>query len=66
MSVSLARVKVGDTIVWVNHDSVVHNATARDKSFNAHIQVGQSARTVMSKAGTIPSYASTTPRCAVR
>lgn len=49
-------VKVGDTIVWVNRDTVLHTATARDKSFDLRISQGHSARMTVQKAGTIPFY----------
>src|SRR3546814_13495452 len=39
-----ANLKVGDTIVWVNHDIVPHTATARDRSFDVTIKPHQSAR----------------------
>lgn len=49
-------VKVGDTIVWVNRDSVPHTATARDKSFDVRVQQGQSVSMVVKKAGSIAFY----------
>ena len=49
-------VKVGDTIVWVNRDTVLHTATARDKSFDLRISQGHSARMTVQKAGAIPFY----------
>jgi len=45
--------KVGDTITWVNGDSVPHSVTARDKSFDLRLQPKQSAKLTLSKAGTI-------------
>ncbi len=48
--------KVGDTIVWVNRDSVPHTVTARDKSFDLRLNRGQSARMTLRRAGTIPIY----------
>ena len=45
--------KVGDTIVWVNGDTVPHSVTARDKSFDLRLQPKQSAKLKLSKAGTI-------------
>src|SRR3546814_13992000 len=39
-----ANLKVGDTIVWVNHDIVPHTATARDRSFDVTIKPHQYAR----------------------
>ena len=49
-------VKVGDTILWVNRDTVLHTATARDKSFDLRISQGHSARMTVQKAGSIPFY----------
>lgn len=49
-------VKVGDTIVWVNRDTVPHTATARDRSFDVRVQQGQSVSMVVKKAGNIAFY----------
>jgi plastocyanin len=51
-----AGVKVGDTIVWANRDTVPHTATARDKSFDIRVPQGRAIRMVVRKAGTIPIY----------
>lgn len=51
-----AGVKVGDTILWVNKDTVPHTATARDRSFDVRVQQGQSASMVVKKAGNIAFY----------
>src|SRR3569623_372532 len=32
--------KVGDTVIWVNRDTVLHTATARDHSFDLRIAPG--------------------------
>jgi plastocyanin len=48
--------KVGDTIVWINRDSVPHTVTARDHSFDLRVAPGQSGRMTLQKAGTIPFY----------
>ncbi|MBC9030855.1 cupredoxin domain-containing protein [Sphingomonas sp. JC676] len=48
--------KVGDTITWVNRDTVPHTATARDKSFDVRVQQGQSVSMVVKKAGSIAFY----------
>ncbi|HEX8233311.1 MAG TPA: plasmid stabilization protein [Caulobacteraceae bacterium] len=45
--------KVGDTVVWVNRDVLQHSATAGDKSFDVELPAGASARTTLTKAGTI-------------
>lgn len=50
------NVKVGDTIVWVNRDTVPHTATARDKSFDVRVQQGQSVSMVVKKAGNIAIF----------
>jgi plastocyanin len=50
------KLKVGDTIVWVNHDTVIHSITARDKSFDLRINPGQTARMPLSAAGKFPFY----------
>lgn len=51
-----ADLKVGDTIVWQNRDSVPHTVTARDKSFDIRISPHQMARMTLTKAGSIPFY----------
>jgi plastocyanin len=51
-----AGLKVGDTIVWVNRDTVPHTATARDKSFDLRVNPGRSARMTLKKAGSVPFY----------
>jgi plastocyanin len=48
--------KVGDTIVWVNHDTVIHSVTARDKSFDLRINPGQSAKLPLKTAGKFAIY----------
>lgn len=48
--------KVGDTIVWVNRDTVLHTATARDHSFDLRIAPGKSAKLVVAKPGNIAFY----------
>lgn len=51
-----ADAKVGDTILWVNRDTVPHTATARNKSFDVRTGAGQRARTKLTRAGVIPIY----------
>lgn len=51
-----AGVKVGDTIVWVNRDTVPHSATARDRSFDIRLGQGQTIRMPVKKAGTFAIY----------
>ena len=48
--------KVGDTIVWVNHDTVIHSVTARDHSFDVRINPGQTVRMPLATAGKFPFF----------
>lgn len=48
--------KAGDTIVWVNRDTVLHSITARDHTFDIRLNPGQSARMQLPKAGDIAFY----------
>ena len=48
--------KVGDTIVWKNNDSVPHTVTARNKSFDLRLNPHQSKRMTLTKAGSFPFY----------
>jgi plastocyanin len=48
--------KVGDTIVWANKDSVPHTVTARDHSFDLRIGPGQSGRVSLAKPGSYQIY----------
>jgi plastocyanin len=48
--------KVGDSVVFVNRDSVPHTITARDHSFDLRVGPGQRGRVTLAKAGTIPIY----------
>jgi plastocyanin len=48
--------KVGDSIVWLNNDSVPHTVTARDHSFDLRIGPHQQGRVTLSKAGTYQIY----------
>ena len=51
-----SNLKVGDTIVWVNHDTVIHSVTARDHSFDLRINPGQTAKLPLTAAGKIAIY----------
>jgi plastocyanin len=51
-----SALKVGDTITFVNKDTVPHTVTARDKSFDLHMGPGQSAKMTTDKEGSIPFY----------
>ena len=46
-----AKIKVGDTIEWINQDIVDHTATERNKLWDVTIAAGKKARVVMKKAG---------------
>jgi plastocyanin len=48
--------KVGDSIVWVNRDSVLHSVTARDHSFDIRLNPGQQATMKLGGAGRIAIY----------
>ncbi len=48
--------KVGDTITWVNKDSVPHTVTARDHSFDLQLPPGKSAKQTLQKAGVFPFF----------
>jgi plastocyanin len=48
--------KVGDSLVFVNKDSVPHTVTARDHSFDLRIGPGQRGRLNLTKAGTYQIY----------
>jgi plastocyanin len=48
--------KVGDTINWINDDTVAHTVTARDHSFDLHLNPGQSAKLTLQKDGALPIY----------
>lgn len=50
------HLKVGDTIVWVNKDTVQHTVTAKDHSFDVRIPSGKRTPQVLKKAGTLPFY----------
>ncbi len=48
--------KAGDTITFINDDTVGHTVTARDHSFDIHVNPGRSAQLTLPKAGTFPVY----------
>jgi plastocyanin len=48
--------KVGDSLIFVNKDSVPHTVTARDHSFDLRIGPGQRGRLNLTKAGTYQIY----------
>jgi plastocyanin len=51
-----AGAKVGDTIIWVNRDTVPHTATTRGKGFDVRLQAGQRAKMTLKKAGNFAVY----------
>jgi len=51
-----ANIKVGDTITWVNQDSVPHTVTARDKSFDLRLAPGKKGVITASKPGSFAFY----------
>lgn len=51
-----AGLKVGDTITWVNQDTVPHTVTARDKSFNLAVDRGAHAKMTLDKPGNFQIY----------
>jgi plastocyanin len=51
-----AKIKVGDTITWVNQDSVPHTVTARDKSFDLRLAPGKKGVITTSKPGSFAFY----------
>ena len=48
--------KVGDSLLFVNKDSVPHTVTARNHSFDLRIGPGQRAKLNLTKAGTYQVY----------
>lgn len=56
-----ADLKVGDSIVWVNKDSVPHTVTARNRGFDLRIGPGRRGRLNLTNAGTVPIYCSLHP-----
>jgi len=49
-----ARLRVGDTVEWVNNDIFLHSATAKDKSFDVELKPKAHLWTTFHKAGTYP------------
>ena len=49
-------VRKGDVIVWVNRDMFRHTATARDKSFDVDLPPGKSAKSTVTRAGTLTYF----------
>jgi plastocyanin len=51
-----ASLKVGDTITFVNNDTVPHTVTARDHSFDLRLAPRKSDKLTLKKAGSFPFY----------
>lgn len=55
-------VKVGDTVTWVNQDSVGHSATADDGSFDTGVlSQGESNTVTFTEAGSFPYHCTPHP-----
>jgi plastocyanin len=50
------KLKVGDTIVWVNKDTVQHTVTAKEHSFDIRLAPGKEASQTLGKAGAFAFY----------
>jgi plastocyanin len=48
--------RVGDTIEWVNHDFVVHTATAQDGRWDVTLPPHGAGRTVVNRPDTVSYY----------
>jgi plastocyanin len=48
--------RVGDTIEWVNKDTLAHTATATNNDWNVSIAPNQSGRVVLKKPGAADYY----------
>ena len=46
-----AHLRVGEKLVWVNHDILRHSATADDKSFDVDLQPGKQGQIVAKTPG---------------
>ena len=55
------NLQVGDTIVWVNKDTVPHTVTARNRKFDLRIPAGKRASQTLTSAGSFPFYCSYHP-----
>lgn len=48
-----ARIRQGDTILWINRDMFRHTATAADKSFDVHLLPKTQKRMTVRTSGSI-------------
>lgn len=46
------RVRVGDTVEWVNADMVAHTATSKQDGFDVNVPPSDRGSAVMTRAGT--------------
>ena len=58
LEVSPAEVsaRVGDTVEWINKDTLVHTATARNGDFDVTLPANKTVSSVLKKAGTVEYY----------
>jgi plastocyanin len=49
-------IRVGDTIVWANHDLFRHTATARDASFDLDLKPKEEGRITLARPGRIDVF----------
>ena len=56
ISPAMVSAKVGDTIEWINKDSLVHTATARNGDFDVTLPPNKTVSAVLKKAGTVDYY----------
>ncbi len=49
-----AKLRRGDTVLWVNRDIFRHTATAANKSFDVDLPPASRRKTVLGSAGAIP------------
>src|SRR3954447_10209212 len=56
ISPATATAKVGDTVEWINKDTLVHTATARNGDFDVTLPANKTVSSVLKKAGTVEYY----------
>lgn len=58
----LLRVRVGQTVIWVNDDDIPHNVVANDHAFKSKVlDTGERFSYTFTKAGTVPYFCSLHP-----
>src|SRR5262245_23152114 len=50
------KLKVGDTVEWINRDTIDHTATARNGDWSVVIPTGKKAELVIKKAGDVEYF----------